>query len=393
MLLSSVDRNPGESHLSQLAEPKGGAVPNQERQPALFGSLAFAGAAASLAFCYGQVLISLLAPLFGLAEFELNIHVQAVFMWGFALVTVVGLYRDRRSHGRALPLAVSAGAVAVIVFTLYGFYDIRILILGYVLLVIAALLNQSLMLATLHGEVAARAGELRALNDTLEQRVEDQVSEIERLARLKRFLSTEIADLITSEGRESLLDSHRAVIACLFCDVRNFTAFSEAVEPEEVMDVLQVVHAQMGRLIAAHGGTIGYRAGDGLMVIFNDPVPCDGPVARAVRLALEMRSAFGEIQAHWRRLGHEVGLGIGIAHGYATLGLIGSEGRYDYTAIGNVVNIAARLCDAAGDGEILIDGRARIEVEGAAQTEPAGSLDLKGVGKPVEAFRVVGVAG
>jgi len=379
--------------LSQLGETTGSAAPIRGSQPVLFGSLAFVGAAGSLAFCYGQVLISLLAPLFGLPEFALNIHVQAVFMWGFALVTVVGLYRDRRRHARNLPLIVSGGAVATIIFTLYGFYDIRILILGYVLLFISALLNQSLMLASLNDEVAAHARDLRQLNDTLEQRVESQVSEIERLARLKRFLSTEVADLITSEGRESLLDSHRALITCLFCDVRNFTAFSDAVEPEEVMDVLQVVHEQMGRLVADHGGTIGYRAGDGLMVIFNDPVPCDDPVKRAVRLAREMKSAFGEIQARWRGLGHELGLGIGIAHGYATLGLIGSEGRYDYTAIGNVVNVAARLCDAAGDGDILIDGRARMEVDAEAETEVVGNLDLKGVSKPVEAFRVLVASG
>jgi class 3 adenylate cyclase len=197
--------------------------------------------------------------------------------------------------------------------------------------------------------------------------------------------------LITAEGKESLLDSHRRAIACLFSDVRNFTAFSEAVEPEEVMDVLQNVHQRMGQLVAEHGGTIGYRAGDGLMVIFNDPLTSDDPVFNAAKLGLEMRAAFEEIQRHWQKLGHEIGLGVGVSYGYATLGLIGSEGRYDYTAIGNVVNIAARLCDRADDGEILIDKRASVEIEDKVRMEAVGSLDLKGVGKPVETYRVTGL--
>ncbi|MEM7123815.1 MAG: adenylate/guanylate cyclase domain-containing protein [Pseudomonadota bacterium] len=357
-----------------------------------FGSLAFLGAAASLVFCYGQVLISLLAPLFGMAAFELNIHLQAVFMWGFALVTVMGLFNDQKLHKSKVPLVVSAVAVVTIIFTLYVYYDIRILILGYVLLVIAALLNQNMRLVSLNREVKAQADRLSDLNQTLEKRVEDQVEEIERIAQLKRFLSSEVADLITAEGKESLLDSHRRQIACLFCDLRNFTAFSESVEPEDVMDVLQAVHTTMGDLAARHGGSIGHLSGDGLMVIFNDPLPCDEPVARAIRLALDMRRAFTDIQARWRDLGHELGLGIGIAYGYATLGLIGSEGRHDYTAIGNVVNIAARLCDQADDGDILIDKRAHVEVETATQTEAAGLLSLKGVGKKVEAYKVMGAA-
>ncbi len=158
------------------------------------------------------------------------------------------------------------------------------------------------------------------------------------------------------------------------------------------MDVLQAVHERMGHLVAEHGGTIGYRAGDGLMVFFNDPLPCHDPVAEAIRLACEMKAAFGEIQAHWRKLGHDLGLGIGIAYGYATLGLIGSEGRYDYTAIGNVVNIAARLCDRAEDGEIFVDKRAKIEIDSEAQIEPVGLLDLKGIGTQVETFKVISLS-
>jgi class 3 adenylate cyclase len=356
-----------------------------------FGFLAYAGAAVSILFCYVDVLAVLLAPLVGLTPSGINPHVQAVAMWGFALVAVIGLLKNAKRHGDRWPLALGVAGLAVIAGTLYTFYDIRILILGYLLLVAAVLLNPARLLAHLNRSVRSQASQLAALNGTLEERVAMQVAEIERLARLKRFLSSEVADLITAEGKESLLESHRRLIACLFCDVRNFTAFSDAVEPEEVMDVLQSVHHHMGRLVAAHGGTIGYRAGDGLMVVFNDPLPCDDPVLKAARLAAEMRAAFAEVQAHWRKLGHDIGFGIGISYGYATLGLIGSEGRFDYTAIGNAVNIAARLCDRAEDGEILIDQRAQVEIEGQAQVQSVGALDLKGVGKPVDAYKIIGL--
>lgn len=375
--------------MSDVLRGGGPAAAADDRRTFLFGSLAIVGASVSLVFCYAQVLISLLAPLFGLATFEINIHLQGVFMWGFGLVTVYGLARDRRQHRGNAPLITGICAVLIIAGTLYLFYDIRILILGYVLLVIAALLNQNMKLLTLNQEVHAQSRELRELNSTLEGRVERQVGEIEKLARLKRFLSTEVADLITTEGTEALLNSHRRPIACLFCDVRNFTRFSETVEPEEVMDVLQTVHARMGRLVADHGGTIGYRAGDGLMVIFNDPLPCDDPVGEAVTLARSMARVFRETRDHWRKLGHELGLGIGVAYGYATLGVIGSEGRYDYTAIGNVVNIAARLCDSAGDGEIFVDKRAQMETEDTVPTELVGQLELKGIGAPVATCRVL----
>lgn len=347
-----------------------------------FGTLTFIGAGISLAFCFAQVLIPLIWPLLGLATFDLNIHLQAIFMWGFGLLTVFGLLSDRRHHGASMPLALGIVGVVIIAFTLYVHYEVLILIIGYVLLFISALVNQIQMLRNLSREVIT-------LNGSLEQRVENQVAEIERLGRLKNFLSDEVAELITNEGNEGLLNSHRRLIACLFGDVRNFTAFSEAVEPEDVMNVLQTVHKEMGALIAKHGGTIGYRAGDGLMVIFNDPLPSDAPVFDAAKLAVEMQQTFTEIEAPWRRMGHEIGFGIGIAYGYATLGLIGSEGRYDYTAIGNVVNIAARLSDAAGSGEILLGKRAFLEIEEAVRTEDAGELELKGVGQTVEAFRLL----
>jgi len=287
-----------------------------------------------------------------------------------------------------MPFGVGVAGFMIVAGTLYTFYDIRILILGYLLLVAAVLLNPIKMLATLNRSVHSKASELAALNATLEERVSRQVEEIERLARLRRFLSSEVVNLITAAGKESLLESHRRMVACLFCDVRNFTAFSDSVEPEEVMDVLQSVHSTIGSLVEAHGGTIGYRAGDGLMVIFNDPLPCDDPVMKAIVLAGEMKTAFAEVQQYWSRRGHDIGFGIGVSYGYATLGLIGSEGRYDYTAIGNAVNVAARLCDRAGDGEILVDQRAKAEIEGRVRATPKGPMDLKGIAKPVDAFNV-----
>ncbi|MEM7168833.1 MAG: MerC family mercury resistance protein [Pseudomonadota bacterium] len=378
-------------------EGKKGAV-QVAGQPAVaagrlpFGFWAYVATAISVFFCYAHTLVELIAPALGTMPFAVNPHLQAIFMWGFALAAVIALYRDRSTHGRSGPLVLGALGIVVILGTLYGYYDVLILILGYLFLVVAVLLNPAQRLLQLNRSVSDQAHQLAELNGSLEQRVRTQVDEIERLARLKRFLSADVVELITEEGNEALLNSHRRAIACLFCDVRNFTSFSEAVEPEEVMDVLRSVHEEMGKLVARQGGTIGYRAGDGLMVIFNDPLPCEAPVARAVALAQDMTAVFAEIQSHWRRLGHELGFGIGIAYGYATLGLIGSEGRYDYTAIGNVVNIAARLCDRAEDGEALMDRRAVVELEQGMQSETGtveslGPVELKGLERPVEIFR------
>jgi class 3 adenylate cyclase len=369
-------------------EPAGGADDSSTARRAPFGSLGYLGAGLSVAFCYADALTGLLAPLAGVEPVGINPHVQAVLMWGTALVALSGLYWDLRMHGSRLPLGLGVLGFLIIASTLYTYYDIRILILGYLALVAAVLLNPIKMLATLNRAVRSKAEELAVLNTTLKVRVSDQVEEIERLARLRRFLSSEVADLITAEGKDSLLESHRRMVACLFCDVRNFTAFSDSVEPEEVMGVLQSVHEKIGSLVEDHGGTIGYRAGDGLMVIFNDPLPCEDPVMKAVNLANKMKSTFAEVQEYWRQRGHNLGFGIGIAYGYATLGLIGSEGRYDYTAIGNAVNVAARLCDRAEDGEVLADQRAKAEIDGRFEVNAKGPLELKGIGKPVEAFNI-----
>ena len=361
------------------------------RRPFQFGVLAYVGAAISLVFCFWKATFSLLAPILGLTVVEINPHLQAIVMWVFAAVTVVALALDRKRHGETPPLLIGVLALVVIVGTLYAFYHDAILATGYVLLLIAAFLNQNRMLAFLNRRVGAQAAELADVNSSLEQRVADQVDEIERLARLKRFLPGDVANLITAEGKESMLESHRRYIACLFCDIRRFTTMTENMEPEDVMDVLRGFHEEVGRLVVDYGGTIGYRAGDGVMVFFNDPIPCDDPDFRAARLALDLRQSFADLCRRWDKLGADVGLGIGIASGYATMGVIGVEGRFDYTPIGNAVNLAARLSDQADDGEILMSRRSWAEVESMVDARPAGEVTLKGFAQPVDAFLLDGL--
>ena len=369
--------------MADLVEPRRGIF--------RFGILAYAGAAVSLAVCFWKSVFGLVAPIIGLTFIEINPHAQAVFMWVFAAVAVVALFFDRKQHGENAPFLIGLAALVVIIGTLYTFYDSAILASGYVLLLIAAFLNQNRMLSFLNSRVQAQTAELAEMNNTLENRVSHQVAEIERLARLKRFLPGEVADLIMTEGKESLLEGHRRYIACLFCDIRRFTSMTETMEPEDVMDVLRDFHERAGRLVVQYRGTIGYRAGDGIMVFFNDPIPCDDPDLRAVRLALDLQQAFTELQARWVKLGVDVGLGIGIASGYATMGLIGEEGRFDYTPIGSAANHAARLSDHAQDGEILISRRTHVEVEPLVASRPAGSVSLKGIAQPVEVFLLEGL--
>ncbi len=229
---------------------------------------------------------------------------------------------------------------------------------------------------------------LETLNAELGYMVEEQVGEIERMGRLKRFLSPAVADAVVTSGDEKMLSSHRALIATLFCDIRGFTAFCETAEPEETIEVLQTYHEEMGRLIRDHGAGVDTRSGDGIMVIFNDPLPCDDPAGEAVKLGVAMRARMGELCAEWRKLGHRLGFGVGISLGYATVGMVGSEGRYDYTASGTAVNLAARLCDHADDGEILISPRAFRAVEEAVEADAGGELLLKGIQTPVDVMRV-----
>ena len=199
-------------------------------------------------------------------------------------------------------------------------------------------------------ENARLLNDLNKLNQQLEQRVADQVGEIERVGRLRRFLPPQVADLIVASGTEKQLESHRREITALFCDLRGFTGFSESSDPEDVMALLREYHAAIGEIVNKHGGTLERYAGDGVMVVFNDPIPVDNPALQAVRMSIDMRAAIGELIEKWRKLGHDIGFGIGIAHGFATLGTIGFEGRFDYAAIGTVSNVASRLCDEAKPG-------------------------------------------
>jgi len=238
-------------------------------------------------------------------------------------------------------------------------------------------------------QVEAQSHELVKLNQQLEQRVADQVGEIERMGRLRRFLPPQVADLIVASGTEKQLESHRREITALFCDLRGFTGFSESSDPEDVMALLRDYHAAIGETIIKYSGTLERYAGDGVMVVFNDPVPVEKPALQAVLMALEMRDVIGALTDKWRRLGHDIGFGIGIAHGFATLGTIGFEGRFDYAAIGTVSNVASRLCDEAKPGQILISPRVFMAVEDAVTVEPVGEFTLKGIRRPLLAYNVL----
>jgi adenylate cyclase len=233
-----------------------------------------------------------------------------------------------------------------------------------------------------------QAADLAAMNRTLAERVAAQVDEIERIGRLKRFLAPQIVETIVSSGGETILDHHRRDIVVLFCDMRGFTAFAETAEPEDVMAVLGEYHAALGPLIHRYEGTLDRFAGDGLIVFFNDPVPCPDPALRAVRLAVAMREAVGSLAASWASRGHEIGFGVGIAQGYATLGRIGFADRFDYSAIGTVTNLAARLCDEARDGQILVTRRIAAAIDTVAEFELLGDLSLKGLSRPVAVSNV-----
>jgi class 3 adenylate cyclase len=238
-------------------------------------------------------------------------------------------------------------------------------------------------------ELRERTEEVEKLNQQLEQRVADQVGEIERMSRLRRFLPPQVADLIVASGSEKQLESHRREITALFCDLRGFTGFTESADAEDVMALLRDYHAAIGEIIIKYNGTLERYAGDGVMVVFNDPVPVESPALQAVLMALELRDALGALTAAWSRLGHEIGFGIGIAHGFATLGTIGFEGRFDYAAIGTVSNVASRLCDEAKPGQILISPRVLMKVENAVKVEPVGEFELKGIRRPLAAYNVV----
>jgi len=240
-----------------------------------------------------------------------------------------------------------------------------------------------------HDTIQAQAAQLAAWNQTLEAKVAEAVARLKRFERLRRFLSPQVAQLILESGDEAVLESHRREIVVLFADLRGFTAFVEANEPEEVMEVLGEFDAAVGRLVFEHQGTLIRFAGDGVMVVFNDPFPLPEPAMLAARTAIALRDRTGELQAVWHRRGYGLGLGVGIAMGYATLGKIGFEGRFDYDAIGQVVNMAARLCDQAKSGQILLGPRAHAAIEGQVSAEAVGPLELKGFQRPVQVHNLL----
>ena len=248
-----------------------------------------------------------------------------------------------------------------------------------------------LRIKELYDTVQAQASQLSDLNKNLERRVQEQVGQLERLGRLKRFFSPQLAELIVAGGADDPLKTHRREVTVVFLDLRGFTAFAETSEPEEVMGVLREYHAEMGRLVLAHEGTLERFTGDGMMIFFNDPVPVPNPAERAIGMALAMRAKVAELIAKWRKLGHDLDFGVGIAQGYATIGGIGFEGRWDYGAIGTVTNLAARLCAEAKPGQILISQRLLGTVDELIDVEAVGELALKGFHRPVTAYNILGM--
>ncbi|MEO7940461.1 MAG: response regulator [Burkholderiaceae bacterium] len=233
-----------------------------------------------------------------------------------------------------------------------------------------------------------QAQELSELNHTLEQRISDGVSQLERLSRLKRFFSPSVVEMMLSGSADDPLKSHRREVAAAFVDLRGFTAFTETSDPEDVMHVINQYHDAMGALVMSHGGTLEHFAGDGMMVYFNDPVEVDNPALIAVEMAIDMQTRFSDLVQSWLRRGYALSLGIGVAQGFATIGAIGFEGRRDYGVIGTVTNLAARLCGEAGGGQILVSQRVHGFVSDFVRSEPVGELALKGFHRPVAAFSV-----
>jgi class 3 adenylate cyclase len=243
-----------------------------------------------------------------------------------------------------------------------------------------------------HDTVVAQAAELASWNEELEARVAAQVERLERYGALRRFFSPQITRLLLDQGDDSFLTSHRREITAVFCDLRGFTAFAETSDPEEVMSVLAAYHRALGDLVFEYEGTLEHFAGDGLLVFFNDPVPIPDAAARAVRMAVRMREAVTELAAGWRRLGYDLALGVGISRGFATLGRIGFEGRYDYGAIGTVTNLAARLSAQATAGQILVSQRVMAGADHAVLGREVGPLTLRGFSRPLVAYEIVGLS-
>lgn len=302
-------------------------------------------------------------------------------LWAFAFL-------PRRG---AIGHAVLALAVMSAIFVLQDGWEPAlgyVFFLGGTMLVTAWTVGSVVERSEMHARREREAGEeLAALNRTLESRVTEQVAEISRLARLRRFLSPAVAEAVLSAPDEDWLVPHRREIAILFCDLRGFTAFSTAAEPEEVAGMLERFHGVLGELVERHQATVGGFAGDNVFLFFNDPVPCEDPVGNALRLAQDLVAPMEELSREWRKRGFEIGYGVGITFGYATLGVVGFDSRREYGAVGKAVNLASRLSDEAAPGEVLLDQRAAAAA-GAVGTEPAGELELKGFSAPVRVYRV-----
>ena len=247
-----------------------------------------------------------------------------------------------------------------------------------------------LRIKELWNTVQSQAGQLAEWNKTLEERVQEQLAQLDRLGRLKSFFSPQLAESIINGGGEDLLKTHRREVVVAFLDMRGFTGFTDTSEPEEVMSVLTDYHRAMGQVILEHEGTLERFAGDGMMVFFNDPIKLDDPIANAVRMALAMQEKFVPLRAAWKKRGYDLDLGIGIVQGYATLGAIGYEGRWDYACIGSVTNLASRLCSEAKGGQILTNQRTLARIEDAVHAEPLGVVTLKGISHPVPVFNITG---
>jgi len=240
-----------------------------------------------------------------------------------------------------------------------------------------------------HDTIERQAAELARWNRELEARVQQQVEELQRVGRLRRFLPPQLAELIVSSGNDAFLESHRREITVVFCDLRGFTGFTESAEPEDMIRVLREYHEAMGEEAFRYGGTVGRFAGDGLMIFFNDPLPCPDPAGMAVKMAVAMRARMEELEAAWRKLGYELGFGVGIGLGHATLARLGFEGRFEYEPNGRVVNLAARLCGEAKSGQILLDQRVYAATEDLVETEQIADLSLKGVSRPIAAYNAL----
>lgn len=376
-----------------------------ERTRFRFGILANTATIVSLVACYATRIQIWIPALKEPIHNWVNIHVQAAIIVAAAAAAVVGLALDRRHHQSILPLAVGAVGFALVAWSMYAPFGRIEDIVGFVALITAVFLNQTKALRRLTRSLQSQRAEieqqntlleqqsrdLASWNETLSQRVKEQLSHIERLGRFKRFFSPHLAELILEGGTQDPLPIHRREIAVLFLDLRGFTAFADRAEPEEVIEVLNEYHTAIGELIGDYAGTLERFTGDGIMVFFNDPIAVPNPVERAIGLALAMRDRVGLLRSRWKRRGYDLGMGIGIAFGYATIGAIGFEGRWDYAAIGRVPNLAARLCAEAQSGQILINRPSLDGIENLVTIEPVGDLSLKGFQRPIPAANVVGI--